>query len=109
MAFSLAAAGNPFTSETEGTAGATAVSTGFLTAALTDLKSSGTSDTASSTAREISPLEASESTTFFTGVPVRGLNISFLKSGVGGGCGFDAGGGAGVGTAMDGQVTQVVG
>ena len=89
--------------------GAMAFSTGVVTTALTDLKSSGTSETASSTAREISPPEARESTTFFTGEPVCGLNICFLKSGVGGGCGFETGGGAGVGAAMNGEGIETVG
>ena len=102
MIFALITTGNPFTS---GTTGATAFSTGLVTAALTDLKSSGTSDTASSTARGMSPLEARESTTFFTGLPACGLNISFLKSGVEGGCGFDTGGGAGAGAVVEGQRT----
>lgn len=99
-AFVLSITWSPLTSGTEGT---TTLSTGFVTAALTDLKSSGTSETASSTAREISPPEARESTTFLTGLLVCGLKISFLKSGVGGGCGFEAGGGAGAGAVTNGQ------
>ena len=109
IAFALSTTGSPLIPETEGTTGATAFSTGFVTAAPTDLKSSGTSETASSTAREMSPPEARESTTFLTGVPVCGLKICFLKSGVGGGCGFKTGGGAGVGAVTSGQGIDVGG
>ena len=105
----LSTTGSPLTSGTEGTMGAMAFSTGVVTTAPTDLNSSGTSETASSTAREISPPEARESTTFFTGEPVCGLNICFLKRGVGGGCGFETGGGAGAGAATDGQGIETVG
>ena len=109
MVFVLSTTGNPLTSETEGTAGTTAFSTGFVTAALTDLKSSGTSETVSSTAREISPPEARESTTFFTGEAVCGLKIRLLRSGVEGGCGFEIGDGAGVGAVEDDQRIEGVG
>jgi len=105
----LSTAGSPLTSGAEGMMGAIAFSTGVVTTALTDLKSSGTSETASSTAREISPPEARESTTFFTGEPVCGLKICFLRSGVDGGCGFETGGGARVGAATNGQRIEAVG
>lgn len=83
-AFALSITGNPLTWGTEGTAGATVFSTGFVTAASTDLKSSGTSDTASSvTAGVVPPLEAGESATPLTEGLVCGLKISFLRSGVG--------------------------
>ena len=107
--FVLSTTGSPLTSETEGTTGAAAISTGFVTAALTDLKSSGTSETVSSTAREMSPPEARESTTFLTGEAVCGLKICFLSSGVAGGCGFETGGGVGAGAATNGQKIGAVG
>lgn len=109
VAFVLSAMWSPLTSGTEVTTGVATFSTGFVTTALTDLKSSGTSETASSTAREISPLEARESTTFLTGVPVCGLKICFFRSGVEGGCGVETGGGAGIGAATNGQRIEVVG
>ena len=109
VVFVLSTTWSPLISGTEDTVGATASSTGFVTTALTDLKSSGTSETASSTAREISPPEARESTTFLTGLPVCGLNICFLKSGVEGGCRVETGGGAGVGAVASGQRIEVVG
>jgi len=109
VVFVLSTMWNPLTSGTEDTTGAAMFSTGFVTATLTDLKSSGTSEAASSTAREISPPEARDSTTFLTGVPVCGLKICFLKSGVEGGCGFKTGGGTGVGAATNGQGTEVAG
>ena len=87
--------------------GAIAFSMGVVTTALTDLKSSGTSETASSTAREISPPEARESTTFFTGELVCGLKICFLRRGLDGGCGFETGGGDRVGAATNGQRIDV--
>ena len=106
MVFVLSATESP-TSGTEGTMAAVGFSAGFITAPPTDLKSSGTSETASSTAREMSPPEARESTTFLTGEPACGLKICFLKSGVDGGCGFETGAGAEVGATTGGQKTGV--
>lgn len=106
MIFALVTMVNPLTSGIVGATGAAALCTGFVTAAPTDLKSSGTSDTASPTARGISPLEARESTTLFTGVLVCGLKICFLRSGVVGGCGFETGGGTGVGATANCQGTR---
>lgn len=109
VALAMSATCSPSPLGPGGGTGATAVSTGFVTAVLTDLKSSGTSEAISSTACEMSPLEAKESTTFFTGLPVCGLRICFLKSGVEGSCGFETRGGAGAGAVTNDQMVGLAG